>query len=105
MHTEVPPLKDYLAEIPEFRKAKGKRYALQSLLLYVCAAMLSGRFSQAAIADWGTDYGQPWLAALGIHRPHGPSQATIHRLFKGISRESVEQALCHWANVVFSILT
>ena len=100
MSTAVPPLKDYLAEIPEFRKAKGKRYALLSLLLYVCVAMLCGRFSQAAIADWGTDYGQPWLAALGIHRNHGPSQSTLHRLFKGIRRESLEQALCRWANAV-----
>lgn len=44
MSTAVPPLKDYLAEIPEFRKAKGQRYALLSLLLYVCVAMLGGLY-------------------------------------------------------------
>jgi predicted transposase YbfD/YdcC len=104
MSTTVPPLKDYLAEIPEFRKTKGKRYKLLSLLLYVCAAMLGGRFSQAAIAAWGEDYGSACLEPLGIHGPHGPSQSTIHRLFKGISRESVEQALCRWAKAVLEYL-
>lgn len=97
MSTSVPPLTAFLAEIPEFRKARGKRYALLALLLYVCVAMLCGRRSQAAIADWGKDYGQPWLAHLGLRRGRSPSQPTIHRLFKGISREQVEHALCRWA--------
>src|SRR5512142_3476712 len=92
MGTAVPPLRDFLAKIPEFRKAKGKRYSLLALLLYVCVAMLCGRFSQAAIAAWGTDYGQPWLAALGIHRGQGPSQSTLHRLFKAIDPVYLEQA-------------
>lgn len=96
MSTSVPPLTDFLAEIPEFRKAHGKRYALLALLLYVCVAMLCGRRSQAAIAEWGKDYGQPWLTHLGL-RGRSPSQPTIHRLFKGISREQVEHALCRWA--------
>lgn len=100
MSTGVPPLKDYLTEIPEFRKARGQRYRLLSMLLYVCVAMLCGRFSQAAIATWGTDYGQPWLGYLGIARPRGPSQSSIHRLFKGVSREQIELALCRWAKAV-----
>jgi predicted transposase YbfD/YdcC len=97
MSTSVPPLTDFLAEIPEFRKAQGKRYALLALLLYVCVAMLCGRRSQAAIAEWGKDYGQPWLAHLGFRRGWSPSQPTIHRLFKDICREQVEHALCRWA--------
>ena len=104
MSTAVPPLKDFLAEIPEFRKAQGKRYSLPTLLLYVCVAMLCGRFSQAAIAAWGTDYGQPWLGRLGIARTYGPSQSSIHRLFKGLGREQVERALCRWANAVLQQL-
>jgi hypothetical protein len=94
MSISVPPLSTFLAEIPEFRKARSKRYTLLALLLYVCVAMLCGRRSQAAIADWGKDYGQPWLAHLGLRRERSPSQPTIHRLFKGIRREQVEHALC-----------
>lgn len=105
MSTEVPPLADFLAEIPEFRKAYGKRYGWLALLLYVCVAMLCGRQSQAAIAPWGTDYGQPWLARLGIHRQRGPSQSTVHRLFKGVRRDALEQALCRWAEQVLRQVT
>jgi len=101
MSTFVPPLTDFLAEIPQFRKAHGKRYPLLALLLYVCVAMLCGRRSQMAIADWGKDYGQSWLAHLGLRHGRSPSQSTIHRLFKGISREHVEHALCRW---VLSVL-
>lgn len=100
MSTEVPPLTDFLAEIPEFRKARGRRFPLLALLLYVCVAMLCGRLSQAAIAAWGRDYGQPWLARLGMAGPHGPSQSTLHRLFKGIGQEQLEAALTRWANAV-----
>lgn len=103
MSTSAPALTDFLAEIPEFRKAHGKRYALLALLLYVCVAMFCGRQSQAAIAQWGKDYAQPWLAHLGLDG-RSPSQPTIHRLFKGIRREQVEHALCRWAQSVLRFL-
>ncbi len=105
MSTAVPPLLGFLAEIPDFRKPRGQRFAWVGLLLYVCVAMLCGRQSQAAIAAWGRDYEQPWLARLGLRPAHGPSQSTIHRLFKGISREQLEQALAHWAEAVLQTLT
>ncbi len=100
MSTAVPPLDSFLTEIPEYRNAKGKRYQLKALLLYVCLAMLCGRRSQAAIAEWGADYGPAVLVPLGITGEHGPSQATVHRLFKQISRAKLEAALSHWAETV-----
>ncbi len=100
MRTNVPPLHHFLTEIPEYRNAKGKRYQLGALLLYVCVAMLCGRRSQAAIAAWGADYGRAVLAPLGITGDRGPSQATLHRLFKYISRDQIEAALSGWAEAV-----
>ena len=43
MSTSVPSLATFLAEIPEYRNAQGKRYSLVALLIYVCVAMLCGR--------------------------------------------------------------
>lgn len=100
MRTIVPSLPEFLTEIPAYRKAKGKRYQLRALLLYVCLAMLCGRRSHAAMADWGADYGSAVLAPLGIRGERGPSQSTVHRLFKSVSRDQIEVAFNRWAAAV-----
>ncbi len=77
MHTQrVPPLRDALAEVAEFRQARGRRYELSSVLLLCCVAVMCGYRSQAAVAEWGTNYGRKWLRRLGIRRRRGPSQPT-----------------------------
>lgn len=96
----VPSLRDALAEVPEFRQAQGRRYELVPLLLLCCVAMMCGCRSQLAIAEWGTNYGRRWLSRLGIKRRRGPSQPTLHRIFKGLDHEQLEQAVSRWAALV-----
>lgn len=96
----VPSLRDALAEVPEFRQAQGRRYELLSVLLLCCVAVMCGYRSQAAIAEWGTNYGRKWLARLGIKRRRGPSQPTLHRIFKGIDCGQLERVLGQWAEQV-----
>jgi len=71
--TSVPPLVQYLAQLSEYRQARGQQYPLLALLLLVCIAMLCGARSQSAIADWGAGFGRCWLRRLGFTRDHGPS--------------------------------
>jgi len=61
---------------------------------------MSGYRSQAAIAEWGFNYGRRWLARLGIKRRRGPSQPTLHRIFKGIDCEQLERVVGQWAELV-----
>ena len=96
----VPPLVDALADIPDFRAARGKRHGLRPTLLLVCVAMLCGARSQVAIAEWGRNYGAPWLRRLGFMRDYGPSQSTLHRIFRGVPYAAVEAALRGWAERV-----
>ena len=101
MNTQrVPSLRDALAEVCEFRQARGRRYELLSVLLLCCVAVMCGYRSQAAIAEWGTNYGRKWLARLGIKRRRGPSQPTLHRIFKGLDCEQLERAVASWAEKV-----
>jgi len=96
----VPSLRDALAEVAEFRQARGRRYELLSVLLLCCVAVMCGYRSQSAIAEWGTNYGRKWLARLGIKGGRGPSQPTLHRIFKGIDCEQLERVVAQWAELV-----
>jgi len=61
---------------------------------------MCGYRSQAAIAEWGTNYGRKWLARLGINRRRGPSQPTLHRIFKGLDCQQLERVVARWAELV-----
>jgi len=101
MNTQrVPSLRDALAEISDFRQASGRRYDLLAVLLLSCVAIMSGAKSQSGIADWGQNYGTKWLTLLGINRQRGPTQPTLHRIFKGLDAEQVERAITAWAEEV-----
>ena len=93
----VPALVAYLAQIPEYRQARGTQHPLLALLLLVCVAMLCGARSQSAIADWGKHHGPPWLRRLGFTKDRAPSQPTLSRLFQRVPHKTVEAVLGRWA--------
>jgi predicted transposase YbfD/YdcC len=97
---KVPSLRDALADVPDFRQASGRRYELLPVLLLCCVAIMCGARSQSAIAEWGSNYGARWLARLGLKRRRGPSQPTLHRLFKGLDHERLEQVVSSWVEQV-----
>ena len=93
----VPALVAYLAQIPEYRQARGTQHPLLALLLLVCVAMLCGARSQSAVADWGRHHGPPWLRRLGFTKDRAPSQPTLSRLFQAVPCKTVEAVLGRWA--------
>ncbi len=98
----VPSLRDALADVPDFRQAQGRRYELLPVLLLCCVAVMCGARSQAAIAEWGQNYGTRWLTRLGIHRQRGPSQPTLHRIFKSLDGLCLEHCVTRWVEQVMA---
>jgi len=70
MITQPRPLIEVFADIPDFRKSKGKRHPLPAILSLACCAMLCGYRSDGAIADWGRNYGPHIAKALGFTHKH-----------------------------------
>lgn len=98
----LPSLRDALADVPDFRQAQGRRYELLPVLLLCCVAVMCGARSQSAVADWGQNYGTRWLSRLGIRRRRGPSQPTLHRIFKGLDCARLEECVTRWAERVLA---
>lgn len=83
------------------RKAKGKRYALATILLGMFLAKLCGEDKPSGIAEWVALRGE-WIAqALGLKRKSMPSHHTYRRVladgldvqeFESLARE--QQRLC-----------
>jgi predicted transposase YbfD/YdcC len=99
----VPSLRDALADVPDFRQAQGRRYELLPVLLLCCVAVMCGARSQAAIAEWGHNYGPRWLSRLGLRRRRGPSQPTLHRIFKHLDGALFEQCVTRWSEQVLTV--
>ena len=93
-------LLDILAEVPDPRNEKGKRYPLVSILVLIVIGLMSNHKGYTSIATWVRS--QPELAkALGFKSHKTPCAATLHNLLKRLDVVSLEASLTKW---VFSKL-
>ena len=89
MSTTCRPLIEVLSEIPDFRKSRGKRHSLSSILALATVAMLCGYKSYSAIAEWGRNYGQHLVKALGFTHHQTPCAATLHTVFRHLGKQDL----------------
>jgi predicted transposase YbfD/YdcC len=99
MIAQPPPLIEVFAEIPDFRRCRGKRHPLPAMLSLACCAMLCGYRSYSAIAEWGHNYGTRIAQALGFTH-NTPCAATLHTVFRHVDRDTLEAKLGAWAEQV-----
>jgi predicted transposase YbfD/YdcC len=105
MIAQPQPLIEVFAEIPDFRRCRGKRHPLPAILSLTCCAMLCGYRSYSAIAEWGRNYGARIAQALGFTH-NTPCAATLHTVFRHVDRDAVEAKLGAWAEgIVVSTLS
>jgi predicted transposase YbfD/YdcC len=100
----IPPLIDVLVQIPDPRKARGKRHPLQAMLALSCVALLCGYQSLLAISEWSHNYGLTYLPRLGFTRRRPPGQATWYRVLSKIDWQALEEKLADWVERVLAVL-
>ncbi len=98
-------LYEALQQIPDPRSRRGRSYRDSGgLLVLVIAAVLAGRKSYAAIAEWvGDVVPQDLLRALRCRRDartgrfRAPSEPTLRRVISTVDGEAVDRVLARWA--------
>jgi hypothetical protein len=100
MPAQIIPLVQVFVEIADFRQSQGKRYPLSASLALACAAIPCGYRSYSAIAEWGRNYGQTLVVALGFQKDQMPCAAALHTIFRQLDPEAFEAKLGRWAGSV-----
>jgi predicted transposase YbfD/YdcC len=104
MVLQCRPLIDVLAEIPDFRHARGKRHPLPAVLALMGVAVLCGYRSYSAIAQWARIYPRDLVVGLGLTHPTPPCAATLCTILRQLDRDQVEIKLGAWAEDVLARL-
>src|SRR5712692_9252921 len=97
------PLIEVFADIPDFRRSRGKRHPLYAILALSCCAMLCGYRSYSAIAEWGRNYGARMAHALGFTHAT-PCAATLQTIFRHVNRDEFEAHVGAWADSIVESL-
>ena len=98
----VPRLPEFLAGVPDHRRAQGRRHSLTSILGLACAAVAAGAKSLVAIAEWAAAAPETALDCLGVRTdPCGgarvvPSETTIRRALAGADAGALDERLAAW---------
>jgi predicted transposase YbfD/YdcC len=81
----------YLDQVPDFRCARGQRFAWPYLLALVAAAVAAGQTTVLSMVEWAQAHRTELLATLGPARGRLPSAATWRRLLAHMDIAALEQ--------------
>jgi predicted transposase YbfD/YdcC len=85
-----------LHDVPDPRKARGRRYAWPLLLTLIAAAMASGERNVRAIGQWAAERADELVAALAPPRGRLPSTATLRRALRLVDAAALEERLARF---------
>jgi hypothetical protein len=90
-------LLDALAQVPDPRDPRGRRYPLIPVLAIAVCAMLGGARSYAAIAEWAADAPPRLRARLGLGGAV-PDLVTIWRVLTAVDPAALDRAIGAWVS-------
>ena len=95
---------EFLGEVPEYRHARGQRYALRCVLALAVAARLCGYRGVTAFAQFAALLDQGQRAAVECFRSPSkgcytsPSITTFHNILASLEPQTLEDAMRAWAS-------
>lgn len=93
---DVSPLSlaDALAQVPDPRRRRGRRYPLAEVLAVVVCAVVAGARTFTMVAEWAADAARARPVTVS---GRVPSLATIHRVCTLVDAAALDAALTGWA--------
>ena len=97
---QMGSLRHHFADIPDPRRAQGKRHRLSVVLALAGGATLCGMQGYQAMAEWVTSLGQAARRSFGCRRVHGrylvPSLYVIRDCLVRVEPEALDRGLQAW---------
>jgi len=97
---QMKSLPYFFKEIPDPRRAQGRRHQLFCVLAIAAAAILCGMEGYKAISDWANNLGKKARRRFGCRREDGryvvPSESVIRDCLVRVGPESLDNALKGW---------
>ena len=97
---QMRSLPDFFIDIPEPRRAQGRRHPLCTVLAIACGATLCGMRGYKAIADWAQSLGPKARQRLGCRRVNGryvvPSESIIRNVMIRVAPTALDRSLQRW---------
>lgn len=89
-----------LHEVPDPRRAQGRRHDLPTLLTLAILALCSGHLSYLAMKEWCINYQEILVSKVPLLGRHMPDTATFHRVFSSLDEKALEEVLRAWIQTV-----
>ena len=99
---ELRSLHAFLADMPDFRKARGRRYGLACYATIMIAARLAGYRGVTAFGEFAARMDQEQLRAAGAFfspsrgRHTAPATSTFHYILSSLPPDALDRALGAW---------
>src|SRR5208283_2390964 len=97
---QMQSLPTFFREIPDPRRAQGRRHRLSTVLALAAGAVLCGMRGYRAIADWAQSLGQKSRERFGCRRQGGryvvPSEYILRNVLIRVAPAHLDRALRRW---------
>jgi len=92
-----------LHEIPDQRRAQGKRHDLPTLLTLAILALCCGHTSYQSMQEWCENYQEKMIQQVPFLAGHMPHSATFHRVFASLDVKVFEEVVGKWLQAIIPL--